>query len=109
MVDRDEQEQERLGRIVDGLPAGKLLQVMNETVGLKRSAELVGWAVLWGLQGAPSGRELRLRLEGQGLTEASAYRALADYRRVSDALMKQEGYKGVGVFASLRALAAFLA
>lgn len=101
--------QERLARVVDGLPAWRLIQIMNETVGIKRSAELMGWAVLWGLSGETSGLALRQRLEEQGMTQATAYRAINDYKKVADAILKLEGYSGPGLFESLRRLAAVVA
>lgn len=105
-MERTQEEQERLGRIVDGLPAWQLMQVMTETVGIKRAGILLGWAAWWGLSGEPGGVELRRKLEAQGMTQASAYRAINDFKRVSDKLLSLEGYAGVGVFASLRQLAA---
>ena len=108
-MERPEEEQERLGRMVDGLPAWKLLQVMNDTVGIKRAAELMGWAAWWGLSGEASGVELRRKLEAQGMTQASAYRAINDFKRVGDAVLDLEGYQGTGVFSSLRRLVAVLA
>lgn len=108
-MERSLEEQARLAELVDGLSPLRMMQVMNDTVGIKRGAELVGWAVLWGLKGEPSGRELRLRLEEKGMTEASAYRALADYRRLGDAILKLDGYDGEGILSSLRRLAACLA
>lgn len=107
MHDRPQEEQARIEKLIDGLPPWKLMNVMTDTVGAKRLAVLFGWCVLWQLQGEPSGRDLRLKLEEKGMTEASAYRALADFRRIADALLKQENYSGAGVFASLRNLGAF--
>jgi hypothetical protein len=111
MVDeRTPEERERLARIVHGLTARRMIQIMNETVGIKRSAELLGWAVLWGLSGELSGdtsvSDLRRKLEAQGMTYASAYRAISDYRKVSDAILALDEYQGPGLFESLRRLAA---
>lgn len=107
-MERTEEEQERLGQLVDGIPAWKLMQVMTDTVGIKRAGVLLGWAAWWGLSGAPGGIELRRKLEAEGLTEASAYRAINDFKRVGDAILKLEGYAGVGVFSSLRTLVVVL-
>ncbi len=106
MVERTQEEQERLAHVVDGIPAWRLMQAMNETVGVKRAAELVGWAVLWGLQGEVSGADVRRKLEAEGLHLRSAYRAIVDYRRVGDALLALPDYDGESVFASLRGLVA---
>ena len=107
-MERTEEETARLARVVDGLPVWKLTQVMNDAVGFKRAAELMGWAVLWGLQGETSGLALRRRLEAEGMTYASAYRAINDFRKVGDALLALPDYQGPGVFSSLRNLAACL-
>lgn len=104
--ERSLEEKERLARVVDGLPAWKLMQVMNETVGIKRSAELMGWAVLWGLSGESSVLELRRKLEEKGMTYGTAYRAINDFRKLGDALLAMPEYQGPNVFESLRRLAA---
>lgn len=103
------EQQERLARVVDGLPAWRLVEVMNDAVGFKRAAELMGWAVLWGLAGETSGSALRQRLEDGGMTYGTAYRAINDFRKVGDALLALDGYQGAGVFESLRHLAAAVA
>lgn len=103
------EERERLSRIVDGLPAWKLIQVMNSTVGAKRSAQLIGWCVIWGLSGELSVVDLRRRLEAEGMTYVTAYRAINDFHKVGDALLSLDGYAGSDVFRSMRVLAAAIA
>jgi hypothetical protein len=109
MSERSIEQQARLEQLVDGLPASRLIQIMNETVGIKRTAELLGWAVLWGLQGQTSGLALRRKMESQGLTYSTAYRAIQDYQRVSDALLALDEYQGKGLFETLNRLAATVA
>ena len=85
---RTEEEQERLGRLIDGLPARDLWAVVEEVVGPRRSVELTAWALLWCLRGETDPTALRHKMEAQGLTERAAYRALADYRRIGDRLLE---------------------
>jgi hypothetical protein len=108
MAERTQEEQERLAHVVDGVPAWRLVRVMNETVGPKRAMELTGWAVVWGMNGETSGAELRRKLQAQGIAQSAAYRALDDYRRIGDALLALPEYTGPSVFASLRHLAALM-
>lgn len=107
-MERTEAEAARLARLVDGLPVWKTLQVMNDTVGSKRSVELMGWVIVWGLQGETSGVALRNKLQAEGMTQRSAYRAIDDFRRVADALLALPEYEGSDVFESLRRLAGTL-
>lgn len=109
LAGRSPEDAARLSQTIDGIPVWNLMQVMTQTVGVRRVGVLFGWAVLWQLKGEPNGRELRLKMEGQGLTEATAYRALADFRRIGDALLQLEGYDGAGVFSTLRSLAGYFA
>ena len=109
-MERTQEDQARLTRVVDGLPAWKLIDVMTSTVGGKRAAELMAWAVLWGLQGETSGVALRNKLKEKGMTQRSAYRAVEDFRLIGNALLDLPDYAGRdGVLASLRRLAATIA
>ncbi len=109
MVDeRTPEDRERLGRIVDGLPAWKVIQIINSTVGAKRGGELMLWALWWDLTGEPAGAALATKLKAQGLTNGSTYRAMSDFRKIGDALLAEDAYHGPGVFASMRTLAAQL-
>lgn len=109
-LERTEEDQARLAKVVDGLEAGKLMKVMTDTVGVKRVAELLGWAVLWGLQGETSGVALRNKLKEKGMAQRSAYRAVEDFRLIGNALLDLPEYAGKdGVLWSLRRLAAAMA
>jgi hypothetical protein len=52
----------------------------------ERAVQLIGWAVLWGVTNAEEPKKMREKLEQQGLSKSSTYRALADFRRFGEHL-----------------------
>ena len=108
-MERTSEEAARLAARVHGLSAGDMMDLLVDTVGVKRAAELIGWSLLWSLQGETSGLALRNKLEARGMTQRSAYRAIEDFKRVSDALLALPEYTGANVFLSLHELAGKLA
>lgn len=86
MNERTPAEQQRLDEILDSMNAGQLMSEMSCLFGVGRVAELIGWAVIWGLTGVQSVRELRSKLEDRGMSQASAYRAATDFKRFGDHL-----------------------
>ena len=70
--------------------------------------ELIGWSVLWGVQGVESVRTLRWELEEKGLSKSAIYRAAADFRRLKEHLEQVEGRKmeSAEVIEELRKIAA---
>lgn len=90
-MERSEQERERLEGIVDALSPMEFFRAMHECHGSRRCMELAGWAVVWGLLGVESVRDMRRRYEEAGLTKSSAYRAAADYRLFADFLLVKYG------------------
>ena len=51
----------------------------------ERAIQLIGWAVLWGVTNEDP-KVMREKLEQQGLSKSSTYRALADFRRFREHL-----------------------
>jgi hypothetical protein len=69
----------------------ELLSTMIEMFGTRRTMELAGWAIRWGLSGEIDNlKELRERLEAQGLSRRAVYRALADFRLLRERLEATE-------------------
>jgi hypothetical protein len=64
--------------------------------GGKRTTELTGWVILFGLSGFKSGSEMRVHLEARGLSKSAMYRALADLKEFGDAMNAAQGVKMSG-------------
>jgi hypothetical protein len=78
-------------RGVDEVGDAELLSEFITFFGAKRAVQLAGWAVLWGVTGVENGPEFRRKLEAQGLSRATAYRAAFDFRRFKEHLEAKEG------------------
>ena len=89
--ERSAYEQQLLEDVIDGLPPLAFFGAMQELHGSRRVMELVGWAVVWGLLGVESLRDMRQRYEEAGLTKSSAYRAAADFKKFADFLLLRYG------------------
>jgi hypothetical protein len=80
------------GRDVEQVGNAEFLSEFVSFFGAKRAVQLAGWAVLWGVTGVENGLEFRRRLEAQGLSRATAYRASLDFRRFKEHLEAKEGH-----------------
>ena len=69
-----------------GVSDWEILKTMYELFGVRRCVELMGWAVLFALAGVDDLKALREKMEAEGLSERTAYRAAADFKRLKDAL-----------------------
>jgi hypothetical protein len=78
-------------RDVDEVGDAEFLSEFVSFFGAKRAVQLAGWAVLWGATGVENGPEFRRKLEVQGLSRATAYRASFDFRRFKEHLEAKEG------------------
>ncbi len=78
-------------RPVDQVGGAEFLSEFVSFFGARRAVQLAGWAVLWGVTGVENGPEFRRRLESQGLSRATAYRASLDFRRFKEHLEAKEG------------------
>lgn len=79
-------QRELIDEILDGMSGTEFLREFVGFFGAHRAASLVGWAILWGVQGIENGPEFRAKLEAEGLSRATVYRASADFRRFRDHL-----------------------
>ena len=61
-----------------------------QEVGLKRLLELVGWCVLWQLQGEVDLKKLRKKLEENGYARSQSYRAIDQIKRLKVILIELE-------------------
>jgi len=77
-------------RDLDDVGGVEVVTELFKMFGPKRGAELVGWAVLWGVSGVQDMKALREDLEARGLSQATAYKALADFRRLRERLEEKE-------------------
>jgi hypothetical protein len=78
-------------RGVDDVGGLEIMTELFKMYGPKRGAELVGWAVVWGVSGAVKDmKALREDLEARGLSQATAYKAAADFRRLGERLEDKE-------------------
>jgi hypothetical protein len=80
-----------LGRLGELVSNAELFSVCKEELGLFRMAEILGWLVLWELQGVQTLDELRKGLQKQGFLRNNAYRAVRDVRKVQHRLLKDYG------------------
>ncbi len=78
-------------RDVDEVGDAELLSEFVSFFGAKRAVQMAGWAFLWGVTGVENGPEFRRKLEAQGLSRATAYRAALDFRRFKEHLEANEG------------------
>ncbi len=78
-------------RDVEQVGNAEFLSEFVSFFGAKRAVQLAGWAVLWGVSGVENGPEFRRRLEAQGLSRATAYRASLDFRRFKEHLEAKDG------------------
>jgi hypothetical protein len=78
-------------REIDEVGDAEFLSEFVSFFGAKRAVQLAGWAVLWGVSGVENGPEFRRRLEAQGLSRATAYRASFDFRRFKEHLEAKDG------------------
>lgn len=88
---RSEEQQKRRDELIDRLTPAQLVGVMIEMHGIKHTLTLIGWAINWGIRGIENGPEFRAKLEEQGLSRATAYRASLDYKRLGDELERRFG------------------
>lgn len=72
----------------------ELLGAVIELFGTQRAVELGGWALWWGMTGEIDNlKAVRERLQEQGLSRSSVYRALADFKRLREHLEAREKNK----------------
>jgi hypothetical protein len=80
-------EKDPAGEIdLDDVSDWDFLKIMYDLFGVRRCAELVGWSVIFALSGVKDLKAMREDLEARGLSERTAYRAAADFKRLKDAL-----------------------
>jgi hypothetical protein len=77
--------------VFDNMGEFEMLRELVKFFGAERTIELMGWAVLWGLTGVKSVNDLRHRLEEQGFSKSSTYRAASDLRRWKEHLEAKRG------------------
>lgn len=90
---RTEQEQRELDARLDAMNPFDFFRLMHECFSPVRVVELVGWAVIWGLQGVESVGEMRKSYENSGavIGRSAAYRAAGDYKLFADYILAQTG------------------
>lgn len=81
-----DKQRELIDEILDNMTQAEFIAEFVKFFGAQRAATLVGWAVLWGVQGIENGSDYRAKLEGQGLSRSTAFRASADFRRFREHL-----------------------
>jgi hypothetical protein len=92
-MERTEEEQAGVVRVVDALSPGEFFKSMRDCFGTRRMIELIGYAVLWGVLGVDDLGSMRRRYEEAGLSERSMYRAAADYKKFGDYLFREHNQR----------------
>ncbi len=70
----------------------ELFSTMLGEFGHRRTMELAGWAVYWGMTGQIDNlKSMREELQQRGLSQRAVYRALADFRWLREHLEAKEG------------------
>jgi hypothetical protein len=82
--------------VLDEMSGPEMIAAMVDRFGGKRTTEIIGWVILFGLSGFKTGSEMRAYLEARGLSKSAMYRALADLKQFSDALDADRGVKTAG-------------
>jgi hypothetical protein len=78
-------------RDIDDVSGLEILTELFKMFGPKRGAELVGWCVVWGVTGVKNAKEVREDLEARGLSQATAYKAASDVRKLRERLEDKQG------------------
>jgi hypothetical protein len=78
-------------RDIDDVGGIELIKTMVEMFGMKRAAELTGWAVWWSMTGVKDVKALREDLQARGMSRASAFMAASDFRALKERLEQVEG------------------
>jgi hypothetical protein len=82
--------------VLDDMSGPEMIAAMLDHWGGKRTTQIIGWVVLFGLSGFKTGSEMRAYLEARGLSKSAMYRALADLKEFSDAVNADRGVKTSG-------------
>jgi hypothetical protein len=82
--------------VLDEMSGAEMVGAMLDHWGGKRTTQIIGWVVLFGLSGFRTGTEMRAYLAARGLSKSAMYRALADLKEFSDALDADRGVKTTG-------------
>jgi hypothetical protein len=82
--------------VLDEMSGPEMIAAMVDHFGGKRTTEIIGWVILFGLSGFKTGSEMRAHLEAKGLSKSAMYRALADLKEFSDVLDAERGVKTAG-------------
>jgi hypothetical protein len=82
--------------VLDEMSGPEMVAALLDYFGGKRTTQIIGWVVLFGLSGFKTGSEMRAYLESRGLSRSAMYRALADLKKFSDALDAERGIKTSG-------------
>lgn len=69
---------------VDDMGMVEFFSIMNREFGVRRTVELVGWAVVFGLAKIENTAEVRQKFLSAGIERTKVWRALKDYHRVSE-------------------------
>jgi hypothetical protein len=78
------------GRDVDDVGGVEVMAELFSLFGTRRAVELIGWVVVWGVTGQINDlNSLREDMEARGLSKATAYRALVDFRKLREYLERK--------------------
>jgi hypothetical protein len=79
---------------IDNVGDMELFSAMMQLFGTRRSMELAGWAIRWGMTGEIDDlKTVRERLLAQGLSRTAVYRALVDFKQLRDHLEASEHHE----------------
>lgn len=88
LPDRTEEEKRLLDQAFDALTPVAFFKEMVGVFGVRRTTDLIGWAVLWGVMGIEDVPQMRKKMFAEGLSDRAGYRAAADFRKFGDHIMR---------------------
>ena len=82
-----EQEKQQRDQAFDTMSPVEFFKEMVSIFGVRRTTDLIGWAVLWGVMGIDDVSKMRKKMFAAGMSDRAGYRAAADFRKFGDHMM----------------------
>ena len=87
LPDLTEQEKKLRDQAFDTMSPVEFFKEMVSIFGVRRTTDLIGWAVLWGAMGIDDVSQMRKKMFAEGMSDRAGYRAAADFRKFGDHMM----------------------
>lgn len=88
LPNRTEEEMRLVNQAFDSLTPVAFFKEMVSVFGVRRTTDLIGWAVLWGVMGIEDVPQMRKKMFAEGMSDRAGYRAAADFRKFADHILR---------------------